>query len=263
MEVGGLLFGCLGDDPDRTDLDEIRNLIAPNTDPFALGQGGYKLAHHECEIFAASWLVVMINNRECCHCKMNHKGLTRLFDPSSFNGAATPAYEGLFQRATERWDALGLAWQEQAFTPNDCLRVARYPMQERYQSITFDGEPASKKLIGPFNRHDSSTLSVWFNPNAWIHFTSDHIATNWVLPLSTDTCALYSSWIVHEDAVAGEDYSVEHLTDVWKVTNAEDVVLCHSMTSGAKSRHYRPGPFAPDERFCTQFCDWYVAHSGD
>lgn len=261
VEVGGLLFGCLGENPDQTDLEEIRSIISPYCDSFALADGGYKLAHHHSEIVNSSWLSVMINNRECCHCKMNHKGLTNLFDPSSFNGAATPAYEGLLQRAIERWNSLGLKWEEQAFKPNDCLRVARYPMQERYKSITFDGEPASKKLIGPFTCHDSSTLSIWLNPNAWIHYTSDHIATNWVLPLTADTCVMHSSWIVHEDAVEGDDYSIEHLTDVWKVTNAEDVTLCNSMTSGAKSRHYRAGPFAEDERFCTQFCDWYMTHS--
>jgi Rieske 2Fe-2S family protein len=203
----------------------------------------------------------MINNRECCHCRVNHKGLLKLFDASSFNGATTPAYDELFTSATRRWAELGLAWEEQAFEPNDCCRVARYPMQEDYKSTTFDGQPASKKLIGPFAEHDSSTLSMWFNPNAWVHFTSDHIATNWVLPLDAERCTLYSSWIVHEDAIEGEDYDVEHLTDIWRVTNAEDVDLCRSMTSGAKSDYYRPGPFSDDEQFCTQFCDWYMNYS--
>jgi len=81
------------------------------------------------------------------------------------------------------------------------------------------------------------------------------------LPLGPENCALYSSWIVHADAIEGEDYNVEHLTDVWKVTNAEDVDLCRSMTIGAKSAYYRPGPFAPDEQHCKQFCDWYMQHS--
>ena len=260
-EISGMLFACLGEDPDQTDMTEIASIVAPYTDPFQLAKGGYKLAHHHREIVDANWLMVMINNRECCHCNNNHKELTKLFDPSSFNGTQTPAYKELFQRAVQRWDAQGLHWKEQAFSPNDCARVARYPMQENYKSITFDGEPASKKLIGPFKDYDSSTLSMWFNPNAWVHFTSDHIATNWVLPLGPEKCALYSSWIVHEDAVEGEDYEVDHLAEVWKVTNAEDVDLCMSMTDGAKSDYYVPGPFAPDEQHCIQFCDWYMKHS--
>ncbi|MBE8157843.1 MAG: hypothetical protein HAW59_00360 [Betaproteobacteria bacterium] len=87
----------------------------------------------------------------------------------------TPAYERLFAAAVKRWERLGFAWKEQAFTPNDCCRIARYPMRENYRSITFDGKPASKKLIGPFTDYDASTLSMWFNPNARIHFASDHI----------------------------------------------------------------------------------------
>nr|XP_061811373.1 glycine betaine monooxygenase oxygenase subunit-like [Nerophis lumbriciformis] len=260
-EVGGLIFACLSSQPDTADMDEIAGILAPYTDPFALGAGGYKLAHHHREVVPANWLLVMINNRECMHCRANHKGLCDLFDPSSFNGAMTTRYRKLFDDAASRWQDLGLAWQEQAFEPNDMCRVARYPLQPGYSSITFDGAPASKRLIGPFESHDESTLSMWFNPNAWIHFTSDHIATNWVLPLDGDRCELYSSWLVRDDAVEGIDYDVEHLTEVWRVTNAEDVGLCESMTAGAKSRHYRPGPFSPDERFCIQFCDWFMQHS--
>ena len=155
-EVSGLLFACLSDDPDgpddNKDLIEIEEIMAAYTSPFALEKGGYKLAHHGSEIIDASWLHVMINNRECCHCKMNHRGLIKLFDPSSFNGAESPAYKTLFENATKRWDALGLKWEEKAFTENDCFRIARYPMKEEYQSITFDGKPASKKLIGPYKK---------------------------------------------------------------------------------------------------------------
>ena len=261
-ELSGMIFACLGDEPDYADMADVAKIIAPYADPFAFEKGGYKLAHHHREVIDADWLMVMINNRECCHCHNNHKGLTKLFDPSSFNGTQTAAYTELLERAVQRWEDLGLEWKELAFSHNDGVRVARYPMYENYQSITFDGEPASKKLIGPFTDYDAGTLSMWFNPNAWIHFTSDHIATNWVLPLGDNKCVVYSSWIVHADAIEGADYNVDHLTDVWKVTNAEDVELCKSMTAGAKSSHYRPGPFAPDEQHCVQFCDWFMKYSG-
>ena len=91
VELSGMIFACLSDDPDYSDMDEIAKIIAPYTDPFAFEKGGYKLAHHHREVVDANWLMVMINNRECCHCTNNHKGLTKLFDPSSFNGAMTPA----------------------------------------------------------------------------------------------------------------------------------------------------------------------------
>ena len=262
-EVYGMLFARLAPQPERGDLDEIEKIISPYTEPFALGGGGYKLACHRRETIPASWLLVMINNRECCHCLVNHKGLCRLFHPSSFNGASSPAYDRLFAAAVARWERRGLAWKEQAFAPNDCCRIARYPMREGFLSITFDGKPACKKRIGPFADadYDSGTLSIWLNPNAWIHFASDHIASNWTLPLDEHNCVLYSSWIVREDAVEGKDYDVAHLTDVWRVTNAEDVDLCNSMTEGSRSDYYRPGPFSEDERWCRQFCDWYMRYS--
>ncbi|MFT7475487.1 MAG: Rieske 2Fe-2S family protein [Verrucomicrobiales bacterium] len=260
-EVAGLLFACLDDETSGSDLDEIDAIISPYTDPFALEEGRYKLAYHHREVVPASWLSVMINNRECCHCRQNHKGLLNLFDPSSFNGATSARYDEMFARGVARWETMGREWKEQAFEPNDCCRIARYPLEEGFESITFDGKRASNKLIGGWEAYDASTLSMWLNPNVWIHFTSDHIATNWVLPIDGETCTMYSSWIVHEDAVEGQDYDVAHLTDVWKVTNAEDVELCNSMTRGARSSYYEPGPFSDDERFCIQFCDWYMRYS--
>ncbi len=263
-EVGGMIFACLDPNPDPADMDHISAILRPYLEPFGLDRGGYKLAAHQREVVDANWLLVMLNNRECCHCRLNHKGLCKLFDPSSFNGARTPTYQTLLDSAATRWDRLGLAWEEQPFEPNDMCRVARYPMQPGYKSITFDGAPASKRPVGPFattGEWEESTLSMWFNPNAWVHFTSDHIATNWVLPIDEARCTLYTSWIVHADAVEGEDYDVGHLTEVWRVTNAEDVELCRSMTEGSRSRYYRPGPFSEDERFCTQFCDWFMQNS--
>ena len=264
-EVDGLLFACLGDAPSQTDLDVISKLMAPYTSPFGLGADNYKLAYHEREIIEASWLSVMINNRECNHCAQNHKQLLQLFDASSFNGAMTPDYKALLTKAQKRWDKKGLKWEEQAFTTSEDCRVARYPLADGYKSITFDGAPASKKLIGPHidTGYDEGTLSIWLNPNAWIHMTSDHIATNWVLPLDSFRCVLFTSWIVHKDAVEGVDYTEDHMTDVWRVTNGEDVALCESMSAGTRSKHYRPGPFSEDEKFCTQFTDWYMKHSAE
>ncbi len=262
-EAGMMLFACLGDEPPHDEIDRMTEIIAPYTDPFSNAGHGYKRAYFHTEIIEANWLMVMINNRECCHCAQNHKDLLKLFDPSSFNGAFTPEYEMLLCQAQARWDDKGLAWKEQAFEPDENFRIARYPMAAGFKSISFDGELVSQKLIGPFagRQPEEGTLSFWLNPNCWVHFTSDHIATNWVLPLSENRCALYTSWIVHEDAVEGEDYNEAHMKDVWLVTNAEDVGLCMSMSEGARSKYYKPGPFSPPEQFCTQFCDWYMKHS--
>ena len=262
-EAGLMLFACLGEDAPHDEIDQMADIISPYTGPFENAGHGYKRAYHHREIIDANWLLVMINNRECCHCANNHKRLLPLFDPSSFNGATTPEYAERLAAAKSRWQARGLAFEELPFDPDDNFRIARYPMGEGFKSITFDGAPACQKLIGPFdgNEADEATLSFWLNPNCWVHFTSDHIAANWVLPLSADRCALYTSWIVHGEAVEGVDYQADHMKEVWLVTNQEDVGLCMSMSDGAKSKYYKPGPFSQPEQFCTQFCDWYMRYS--
>jgi Rieske 2Fe-2S family protein len=261
QEIEGMLFACLGNQGAEDDTLQISSVIKPYIQDYNVGKGSYKLAYHERVELDANWLVVMLNNRECCHCQMNHRGLLKLFSDDSFNGSKSPRYVAMLEEASQRWDANGLLWQEQAFDKHDSCRLARYPMKKGFKSTSFDGEPCSKKLIGPHTDYDEGTLSFWFNPNAWIHFASDHIATNWVLPLDENKCVLYTSWIVHEDAIEGEDYNYKHMTDVWKVTNEEDEGLCQSMTQGALSEHYKPGYFSADERHCQQFCDWYMKHS--
>ena len=262
-ETGLMLFACLGDAAPQDEMDLIATTIAPYMNPFVNSGHGYKQAYHHREVMDASWLLAMLNNRECCHCAQNHKRLLALFDPSSFNGEHTEDYAARLKAAQARWETKGLAWKEQAFNTSENIRISRYPMGEGFKSQTFDGKLASQKLIGPFagGEPDEGTLSFWLNPNAWVHFVSDHIIANWILPLSEDKCAFYTSWIVHEEAVEGVDYTAKHMKEVWLVTNEEDVALCQSMSQGARSKYYKPGPFAPPEQFCKQFADWYLSHS--
>lgn len=262
-ETGRMLFACLGDEAPDDDFAAMQELLAPYTRPFEMAGHGYKrAAHHRAEV-STNWLLAMINNRECCHCSQNHKRLLPVFDPSSFNGDFTPEYAERLKDAQARWEAKGLAWRERAFDPVDHVRVSRYPLGEGFKSISYDGELVCENLIGPFagGKPDAGTLSFWLNPNSWVHFTTDHITANWILPLSEDRCVYYTSWIVHEGAEEGVDYSLERLMELWLQTNAEDTGLCHSMSDGTRSRYYKPGPFAPAEQFCTQFCDWYVKYS--
>jgi len=263
-ETGLMLFACLdADQASDTEFENMAKTIAPYMDPFVHAGHGYKQAFHQREVMESSLLLAMLNNRECCHCAQSHPRLLALFDPSSFNGDFTPEYEARLKQAQSRWSAKGLEWKEQAFAPNDNIRISRYPMGEGFKSQTFDGELASQKLIGPFagGEPDEGTLSFWLNPNCWVHFVSDHIIANWFLPISETRTALYTSWIVHEDAVEGEDYTAEHMLEVWQVTNAEDFELCRSMQAGTESKYYKPGPFSPPEQFCKQFADWYMAAS--
>ena len=61
--------------------------------------------------------------------------------------------------------------------------------------------------------------------NSWFHFLSDHAVTFSVLPVAPDRTLLRTTWLVHADAVEGEDNDVDELTKVWRATNEQDAVL--------------------------------------
>jgi len=63
---------------------------------------------------------------------------------------------------------------------------------------------------------------------------------------------------VHEEAVAGVDYDVERLTEVWQATNDQDRVLAENNHRGIRSRAYVPGLYAPSEFMLNDFSDWYI-----
>lgn len=262
-EVYGMVFVCLGTAPPAADIAAIERRIPAYVQPYEMGSDSYKPAEQARESVRTNWLTAMINSRECNHCAENHKRLLSIFHPESFSGTTSPSYEKALRDAENRWESSGLAWKEQPFSAQDNCRAARFPLANGAQSNTFDGKPACALPIGPHKDigYDSSTLSVWVNPNAWVHISSDHIVANWVLPISKDETRYHTSWYVRADAKEGTDYCKDHLTEVWRVTNSEDTALCVSMHAGINSKYYRPGPFSNGEKFSRQFCDWYMTHS--
>src|SRR5699024_8208299 len=81
----------------------------------------------------------------------------------------------------------------------------------------------------------------------WFHFLGDHVVTFALVPLDVDRTLVRTTWLVHEDAVEGEDYDLRTLTEVWHQTNAQDAVLCERAQLGASSPADAPGPYAPHE----------------
>ena len=59
--------------------------------------------------------------------------------------------------------------------------------------------------------------------------------------------------------MAGVDYDVDRLTEVWLATNAQDATLVERTQRGVASPAYRPGPYAPvEEEGVIQFIEWYA-----
>ena len=76
--------------------------------------------------------------------------------------------------------------------------------------------------------------------------------------VAVDRTLVRTTWLVHEDAVEGEDYDLDTLTDVWRQTNEQDAVFCARAQRGVSTPAYEPGPYSRSEYQVDAFVTWYV-----
>jgi glycine betaine catabolism A len=79
-----------------------------------------------------------------------------------------------------------------------------------------------------------------------------------VTPVGPATTLVDLTWLVDRHAVENVDYTIERLTDFWRVTGEQDWELCENNFRGVESSQYLPGPYAPAELDVVKFIDWYV-----
>ncbi|MNG20311.1 hypothetical protein D3C84_1045550 [compost metagenome] len=87
---------------------------------------------------------------------------------------------------------------------------------------------------------------------------SDYIWTMRVTAVSPSKTIIDLSWLVDQDAIEGIDYTVDRLTEFWKITGEQDWALCENNFSGIESSHYQSGPYAPAESEVVKFVDWVI-----
>ena len=127
------------------------------------------------------------------------------------------------------------------------------------ESMTMDGKPACKKLLGTLTDSDLGSVRLLNLPNSWNHLQGDHCIAFRVLPLSPQATLVTTKWLVHKDAVEGVDYDVERLSKVWLATNEQDRALAEHNQLGINSKAYEPGPYSQTIEFGVQsFIDWYT-----
>ena len=136
--------------------------------------------------------------------------------------------------------------------------IMRLPLDGDGASFGIDGAQVCQKLIGDSPTPKFGDLSLHMQPNSWFHFLSDHVIVFSVLPIAPDKSMVRTTWLVHPDAVEGEDYTVEELTGVWKATNDQDRILVEKAQRGVTDPSYVPGPYALVEDDVESFISWYV-----
>ncbi len=250
--VGGLIFICLSDNPPP--IDRVKADIADQILVYDLEK--LKVAVQDDYIEDANWKLVMENNRECYHCDVGHPELISVLGTTGF-GKDAPADDYLETKRAE-WQALGIDHDVIEFPDGWWHRIARLALANGAVTQSIDGKLACQKLIGPFKAPETSSLSVWTQPNSWHHFCCDHVVTFSLTPIGPDKTLLRTSWLVHEDAVEGVDYNPDHLAALWRATNVQDGHFSMVNHQGIANDGYIQGPYAVEENLVEDFKDFYV-----
>jgi Rieske 2Fe-2S family protein len=262
--IGGLIFICLSDTPPP--IDRVKADIADQIAVYDIEH--CKVAVQDDYIEDANWKLVMENNRECYHCDAGHPELIRVLGTYGF-GKGLPedaaadvvndqAFNAIVDAKRVEWKARGIYRDLVEFPDGWWHRIARLPLANGAVTQSADGKLASNKLIGPFSQPESSSLSVWTQPNSWHHFCCDHIISFSVTPLAADRTLLRTSWLVHEDAVEGIDYDPERLASLWRSTNVQDGYFSSVNYRGICNSGYLQGPYAVEEKLVEDFKAFYV-----
>lgn len=255
--VSGMVYICLANKaPDIAPLvAETARYLAPHD------LENSKVAFESTIIEKGNWKLVWENNRECYHCAGNHPSLCRTFpeDPRAIGNDETGELAGLQQKHRERCDAVG-APSAYKIAPEGEWRFVRTPLLGAGESYTMNGKVAVTKPNSSIPFPDAGALLKFRYPATWKHFLSDHAILFRVTPIGPIETEVCTKWLVHKDAVEGEDYDLKRLTEVWVSTNDEDREVVENNQRGIQSPAYAPGPYSPThEGGNIQFVDWYAS----
>lgn len=222
----GFVFICLG----REKLRPVAEIFADvDAEISRIQPERMKIVKEITYEFEANWKVVMENFAECYHCAGQHPELAVIIDPNTLIFADED--HGGWAHGAIQYGAVNQGLSDDA------------------QSLTRDGEYASKKLLGEFGDgaevpHQFST-GFMIQPTVSQYLTfADHGSLIEIRPVGVDKTLFIDRWFVHEDAVEGEDYDVENVYILWDITNRQDQAICKSVQKGMRSRDYEPGPLS-------------------
>lgn len=255
IDLAGMVFICLAKVPPAI------NELAANVTRYVLPSGlaDAKVAHVSRIVEKGNWKLVMENNRECYHCGGSHPSLCRTYsdDPlmTVMEGPNAASPEIL-----SHWDRCDAASLPSRFVnaPDMQWRMARVPLMDNQESFTMSGKAAVRQRMGTIPWNDAGSLMFYHFPSSWNHFLPDHAIVFRILPISPTETEVTTHWLVHKDAVEGQDYDLQKLIEVWMATNDEDRQVVEENQAGILSPAYEPGPYSPtQEAGVIHLIDWY------
>ena len=247
--TGGFIFISLSENP--PDFKKVADDYFPFLSPYKVENA--KVAFKTTYELRTNWKLVAENFRECYHCGPAHPEYCNAVIGANMKESATEVLE---ERKVE-WEKNGLAINNVEFE-NDSFHFAiRYPLRPGVLSYSTDGSAVSIPM-GDHKDYNAGVLGLVVLPNFWMDAVSDYMWTMRVTPESPSKTVIELAWLVDKNAVEGEHYTLEHLTEFWKITGEQDWELCNNNFVGIESSHYRPGPYAPIEIDVVKFVDWYL-----
>lgn len=252
--TGGFIFISLSDNP--PDFKKVADDYFPFLSPYKLENA--KVAFKTTYELRTNWKLVAENFRECYHCGPAHPEYCSAVIGANMKESATEVHA---ERKGE-WESSGLATHNIEFE-NDSFHFAiRYPLRPGVKSYSTDGGAVSIPM-GDHKDYNAGVLGLVVLPNFWMDAVSDYMWTMRVTPVSPSTTVIELAWLVDKNAIEGEHYNLDRLTEFWKITGEQDWALCENNFAGIESSHYLPGPYAPVEIDVVKFVDWYLSRLKD
>jgi Rieske 2Fe-2S family protein len=247
--VEGLIFISLAKDP--PDFQKVIKDYSPFLKPYQINSA--KVAYTKRYELRTNWKLVAENFRECYHCGPAHPEYCNAVIGANLKESAD---EELAVRRVA-WQQKGLAINNVDFENDSFHFAVRYPLRPGILSYSLDGKAVATPM-GDHKDFDAGVLGLVVYPNFWMDAVSDYMWTMRLTAVSPSLTYIDLAWLVDQDAKEGVDYTLERLTDFWKITGEQDWRLCENNFRGIESSHYQPGPYAPIESDVAKFVDWYI-----
>jgi phenylpropionate dioxygenase-like ring-hydroxylating dioxygenase large terminal subunit len=252
--VEGLIYISLSKNPPS--FEKLRADFSNFLAPFDLNKA--KIGHRTTYQLKTNWKLVTENFRECYHCGPAHPEYCSAVVGANLRESANE------ETSTKQaiWQAKGFATETVPFVGDSFHFAVRYPLRPGVKSYSLDGEAVSKP-IAKHTDYDAGVVGLVSYPNFWIDAVADYVWVMKTTPLSPSKTQIDIFWLVDANAIEGLDYTIDRLTEFWKITAGQDWELCENNFAGICSPVYRPGPLAPAEQEVTDFLEWYVRRLKD
>jgi Rieske 2Fe-2S family protein len=245
----GFIFISLAQKP--PDFSKVLQDYTPFLRPYQMHKA--KAAFKKRYELRTNWKLIAENFRECYHCGPAHPEYCNAVIGANLRETVD---EVLAERQVE-WKNNGLAIDPVDFV-NDSFHFAiRYPLRPGVLSYSLDGKVVAIPM-GDHKDFNAGVVGLVVYPNFWMDAVSDYMWTMRLTAVSPSKTIIDLTWLVDGAAVEEKDYTIDRLTDFWRITGEQDWKLCENNFRGVESSHFQPGPYAPVELDVARFIDWYV-----